>query len=211
MAEMRPEKIGSSVTRSTFLANVISRITNPCILSVLLLLLIAVFESGSLRELFGSVMIVLLFLVLLPLFYVYMRTVRNRSGEKFVAVPTVFLKQHPKDILVLGLIMGLPCIGILVLLDAPALMIATLVALLASSIVVALFNIFYRVSYHLAAITVLVIMAAIAWGPVLLVLLVGIPVIAWAKCRINEHTPAQISIGITIALIFSGAILYFLH
>ena len=211
MAELRQEKMESSLTRPANLANVISRITNPCILSVLLLLLIACFESGSLRDLFGFVVIVLLFLVLLPLFYVYMRTIRNRSGEKFVTVPTVFLKRHPKDIMILGLTTGLPCIIILVLLDAPSLMLSTLVILLASSIAVALFNMFYRVSYHLAAITVLVIMAAMAWGPILLILLVGIPVIAWAKYRINEHTLPQIAIGITIALIFSGAILYFFY
>ena len=211
MAELRTEKMQSDVTWSVFLANVISRVTNPCILSVLLLLLIACFESGSLRDLLALVMIVLLFLVLLPLFYVYVRTIRNRSGERFITVPTVFLKRHPKDVLVLGLALGLPCIIILWFIDAPSLMITTLVVLLVTSIAVAIFNIFYRVSYHLAAITVLVIMAVLAWGTFLLFLLIGIPVIAWAKYRINEHTPAQISIGIAIALIFSGIFLYFFN
>jgi hypothetical protein len=189
----------NNAIRSEFWADVISRVTNPCILSVLVLLLIAGTESGSLRDFIGSVMVLLLFLVLLPLFYVYMRTIRSHNDEKFTTVPTVFLKHRPKDILVLGLITGLPCFIILLLLDAPSRLLATLVVLLA----------LYRVSYHLAAVTVLVIIAALTWGWIYLVLLVFLPVIAWAKYRIREHTLPQVAVGIVVSLVVSGAILYF--
>jgi hypothetical protein len=73
--------------------------------------------------------------------------------------------------------------------------------------VTALFNIFYRVSYHLAAVTVLVLMAALTWGQIYFVLLAVIPLVGWAKYRINEHTPAQLAIGITVAVAVSGAII----
>jgi len=196
------------VTRSAYLARVISRVTNPCILSVLVLLLIAYTESTNVRELVGWVTIVLLFLVLMPLVYVYVRTSRSRSGTKLAADPTIFLKQHPRDILLLGLLLGLPCLVILFFLEAPSLLLCTLAALLASSIVIALFNIFYRVSYHLAAVTILVIMAALTWGQVLLVLLAAIPIIGWTKYQIHEHTPAQLATAIALSVAVSGAILY---
>jgi hypothetical protein len=196
-------------SRTIYLARVISKITNPCILSVLVLLLIAYTESTDVRVLVGWIAIVFLFLALLPLVYVYIRTYKSRGGTKLLANPTSFLKQHPRDILILGLLLGLPCLVILVFLEAPPLLLSTLAALLASSIVTALFNVFYRVSYHLAAVTVLVLMAALTWGQIYFILLAVIPLVSWAKYRINEHTPAQLAIGIAVSVAVSGATLYF--
>ena len=198
------------ITRSAYLARVISRVTNPCIHSVLILLLIAYTESTNTRVLVGWITTVLLFLVLLPLAYVYMRTSKGRSDIKLVTNPTIFLKQHSKDILILGLLLGMPCLVILLFLEAPSLLICTLAALLASSIVIALFNIFYRASYHLAAVTVLVIMAVLTWGQIMLVLLAAIPLIGWAKYRIHEHTPAQLATGIAASVAVTAITLYLL-
>jgi len=196
------------ITRSAYLARVISRITNPCFLSILVLLLIAFAEPTNIRVVVGWVTVVFLFLAVLPLGYVYMRTSRGRSVTKLLVKPTVFLKQHPIDILILGLLSGLPCLVILLFLEAPLPMLYTLAALLASSIVTALFNIFYRVSYHLAAVTILLIMTAQTWGPVLLVLLAAIPLIGWAKYQLQEHTPVQLAIGFVLSVAVSGATLY---
>ncbi len=198
-------------SRSTYLARVISKITNPCILSVLVLFLMAYTESTNLRVLIGWIAILFLFLALLPLIYVYIRTYTSRGGTKLLANPTSFLKQHPRDILILSLLLGLPCLVILVFLDAPLLLLSTLAALLASSIVTALFNIFYRVSYHLAAVTVLVLMAALTWGQIYFILLAVIPLVSWAKYRINEHSPAQLAISIAVSVAVSGATLYFFN
>ncbi|MEE9366405.1 MAG: hypothetical protein V3W44_06940 [Dehalococcoidales bacterium] len=195
------------VSRSIYLARVISKITNPCILSILVLLLMAYTESTDVRVLIGWAAIMFLFLVLLPLVYVYIRTSKSRGGAKLLANPTLFLRQHPRDILILGLLLGLPCLVILVILEAPPLLLSTLEALLASSIIVALFNMFYRVSYHLAAVTVLVLMAALTWGQIYFVLLALIPLVGWAKYRINEHTPVQLAIGVAVSVVLSGAII----
>jgi hypothetical protein len=195
------------VSRLNYLARAISRVTNPCILSVLVLLLIAGTESTDARALVAWVMTVLLLLVLVPLVYVYIRTFKNISSKKLIAAPTAFLKQHPRDILILGLSLGLPCLVILLFLEAPSLMLRTLVALLAGSIVAALLNIFYRVSYHLSAVTVLVIMSVLTWGQIFLVLWAAIPLIGWAKYYNHEHTPTQLALGIALAVVVSGATL----
>ena len=87
-------------------------------------------------------------------------------------------------------------------------MLNTLSALLAGSIVVAVFNIFYRVSYHLAAITILVIMAALTWGQIFLILLAVIPLVGWAKHQIHEHTLIQLAMGIILSMAIGGATMY---
>jgi hypothetical protein len=197
----------SKTGRSAYLARIISKITNPCILSVLVLLLMAYAESTDVRMLIGQAVVVFLFLVLLPLVYVYLRTLKSGKATILLTNPTLFLRQHPGDILVLSLFMGLACLIVLVFLDAPPLLLATLAALLASSIVAALLNMFFRASYHLTAVTVLVIMAALAWGQIYLLLLAAIPLVAWAKYRIHEHTPAQLVVGVAVAAVLSGIII----
>lgn len=199
------------ITRSAYLARLVSKVTNPCILSVLVLLSIAYAVSTNVRVLVSWVTILLLFLVLMPLVYVYMRTSRIRSDTKRVVDPIIFLRQHPRDVLILGLFLGLPCLVILLFLEAPSLLLCTLVALLVSSIVTALLNIFYRASYHLAAVTILVIMAALTWGQILLVLLAAIPLIGWAKYHIQKHTLAQLVTGIALSIAVSVATLYFFN
>jgi hypothetical protein len=196
------------VTRSTFIAQAISKFTNPCILSVLVLLLIVATESGNVCELVGWIAIILLFFVLIPVVYLYVRTSKSGNSIKSVFELTIFLKQHPRDILILALLLGLPCLAILWFIKVPASLISTLVALIASSIVTALFNIFYRVSFHLTAITLLIVMAAQAWGQAFLILLAAIPLIAWAKYQIRDHTVPQLLIGIAVGLVVSLSTLY---
>ena len=124
--------------------------------------------------------------------------------------PTIFLKQHPKDILILGVLFGLPCLVILAFLEAPSLLLCTLAALLVSSLVIALVYKFYRVSYHLAGVTIVVIMAALTWGQIFLVLMAAIPLVSWAKYRLNEHNPAQLATGVALSVAVIVTTLYLL-
>lgn len=190
------------------LARLISRLTNPCILSLLVLLSITYTESSNVRALVGSYATLLAFLIVLPLIYVYMRNSMGRRGAKLLVDPTIFLKQHPRDVIILGALFGLPCLLILVFTKAPSLLLYTLLALLATSLLVAAIYTFYRVSYHLAAVTTLVIMAALTWGRVFLVLSAAIPLVSWAKYRLHEHSPLQIVAGIALAVAVIVIILY---
>jgi hypothetical protein len=196
------------ITWSTYLAQAISKCTNPCVLSVVTLLLIAITKSSNMRELVGWIVIILPFFVLIPVVYLYVRASKSGNSIKSVFELTIFLKQHPRDILILALLLGLPCLAILWLIKAPAILISTLVALIAGSVVTALFNIFYRVSFHLTAITLLIVMTAQAWGQAFFILFAAIPLIAWAKYQIRDHTVPQLLIGIAVGLVVSLSTLY---
>ena len=187
------------VTRFTYVAQAISKFTNPTILSVITLLLIAFTKSSNVLESVGYFAIILLLFVFIPAVYVLMRTSRSGNQTKSLVGLTKFLKQHPIDILVIALLLGLPCLIILWFLKAPVALSSTVAALLAGSIVTSLFNLFYRVSFHLTGITILIIMAAQVWGQPYLFLLVAIPPISWAKFQIRDHTVPQLIIGIIVA------------
>lgn len=191
------------VTRSTYVAQTISKFTSPTILSVIILLLIAFTKSKNLSESIEWVAIILLFFVVIPVVYVLVRTSRSGNQTKSLVELNKFLKQHPADILILALSLGLPCLLILRFFEAPAILISTIVALLAGSIVTSLFNLFYRVSFHLTGITVLIIMAAQTWGRPYLFLLLAIPLISWAKFKIRDHTIPQLIIGTIVAVAVS--------
>jgi hypothetical protein len=98
---------------------------------------------------------------------------------------------------------------LLILLKAPAILLAPVAALLAGSIVTALFNTFYRVSYHLTALTILVIMTAHTWGFAYLLLGLIIPLVSWAKFRTREHTIPQLVEGMAVATVVCLAVLLY--
>lgn len=191
------------VTRSTYFAQVISKFTNPTILSVIFLLLIAFTKSKNLSESGGWFAIMLLFFVFIPVVYVLIRISRSEKQTKSPVELTKFLKRHPGDILFLALLLGLPCLITMWFLKAPPILFSTVAALLTGSVVTALFNLFYRVSFHLTGITILIIMAAQAWGPLYLFLLATIPLISWAKFQISDHTIPQLIIGTIVAVAVS--------
>ena len=196
------------VTRLTHGAQLISKFTNPSILSPITLLLIAFTGSTNATEMVSWVAVIIIFFVLIPAVYVYLRISSSENRGKSVIELTTFLKLHPRDILTLAFLLGLPCLAFLSFLKAPTTLIFAIVALLAGSIVTAVFNIFYRVSFHLTGITILILMAAQVWGPVFLVLLVTIPLIAWAKFQIHDHTIPQLVIGVVVGVVVSLATLY---
>ncbi|MFC2051629.1 hypothetical protein ACFLT4_02745 [Chloroflexota bacterium] len=193
--------------RLTKTGKVISRVANPCILSILVLALMATTASTDANSLISWIVTLIIFLVLLPTVYVFVRTYKNRDIIRLILSPTGFLKQHPKDVLVVALLFGLSGQIILFLLNAPPILLYTYAALFTGSIVIAILNMFYRVSYHMGAITILAIMVLIAWGQNLLPILFAIPIIGWAKYQIQEHTLAQIIIGFAGGMVISGIFL----
>ena len=191
------------------LARAVIRYTSPAILGVLVLLLIAMTKSSGLSSIVVSEAVLLLSFVILPLVYIYLRTAGFKNGGRLFSDPTLYLRNHPKDILVLGLLFGLPCLGILAYFGAPSALIATLTALLGISLIVALFNLVYRVSYHLAAVTAILISAVLTWGSVFLVLFAAVPVVGWAKYRAHEHTFTQIIVATILSTVATLIVFYY--
>jgi hypothetical protein len=190
-------------------ARLIANVTNPSVLSVLLLLLIAFLKSHNPSEAAVWMGVIFALYILIPVLYVYFRMRTSGIRSKSILVLITFLKKHPRDILILSVVLGIPCLILLILLKAPAILLATVAALLAGSIVTALFNTFYRVSYHLTALTILVIMTAHTWGKGFLFLALIIPMVFWAKLRIREHTVPQLVEGMAVGTAVCLAVLLY--
>jgi hypothetical protein len=189
--------------RATHIAKIVTGLTNPSILSVLLLLLIAFTKSSKPSGAAVWMAVIFAFYIFIPVLYVYFRMQASGIRSKSVFEIITFLKKHPVDILILSFVLGIPCLLVLIFLKAPTMLLAPVIALLAGSIITAVFNIFYRVSYHLTAITILVVMTVHTWGPAYLFLILTLPLIAWAKFHIRDHTIPQLVTGMAVALVIS--------
>lgn len=189
------------MNRTTTIARAISRVTNPCFLSVVVLILIACLSSVELWPTISHIALIVLALVLLPITYVLVRMARSGTRAEHLGDLVNFLKEHPKDVGALGMILGLPGVLILLTLDAPKFLVATLTSLLACSLIIALFRGFYRVSYHLAGVTCLIVMAAQIWGQVFFATAAVIPAIIWARYLLREHSLSQMLAGSVLAVV----------
>ena len=190
---------------------VISKIANPCFLSISVLALIALTYSADVTSLASWIVSLIIFLIVLPGLYVLAKAYKEGNIPDFLLSPTAFLKKHPRDVLVIALLFGLSGYFCLFLLNAPSIMLYTYASLLIGSMTIALFNMFYRVSYHLGTVTILVIMASVAWSQNFFLLAITLPIIGWAKHRVKEHTLIQLIGGIAIAAAISSIVLLLFH
>jgi hypothetical protein len=132
-------------------AHAIAKISNPCLLSIIILLAIAVTSGERLSSIAVWSAIVMVFLVVIPLIYIYLRISSGKGDPGLRTDPTRFLKRRPRIIIVLGIVCGLPCGLALAGLAAPSPMLQTLAALLITACLIALINLHYRASFHLSA------------------------------------------------------------
>ena len=194
---------------STGLARRISKASNPCLLSVITLLaMVWTYPAGLSNRVSWTTAIISL-LTAAPLGYVYLRMLTTARYNRTKTGPISFLRQNPKDIVILGLICGIPSLILLEYIKAPPLLLETLIALLTGALIVALIYVFYRVSFHLTALTILVIMAIVAWGQGAFILLAGIPLVSWSRYRTQDHSLIQLVSGVALGVAIGLAVLFF--
>jgi hypothetical protein len=87
-----------------FLAKIVVNITNPCFLSIVMLAVIIIAQADRFVSLVEWGITLFSLLVLLPGLYVYLRLRFSRNYTNLQYHPMDFLKQHPKDILILGVV-----------------------------------------------------------------------------------------------------------
>ncbi len=196
------------MSRPINIAKAISRVTNPCFLSVVILALMACTNSSELGSTVSHIAVIALGLVLLPIAYVLIRMAKGGTRAERLGDLVDFLKEHPRDVGALGMVFGLPCTVLLVYLEAPSFLVATLTSLLVCSLLIALVRGLYRVSYHLAGVTCLIIMSAALWGPVLFTAVIIIPLIVWARYLLREHTFNQMMTGSVLGVVVCVVALY---
>ena len=99
-------------------AKIISMITNPAILSIIMLFIILFTKSDRLSAAAAQSIALIGLLVILPLVFVFLRTASLLDKKIYRTDPTLFLKRHPLDIMILGIVCGSSSLVVLKLLSA---------------------------------------------------------------------------------------------
>jgi hypothetical protein len=109
-------------------------------------------------------------------------------------------RQNRRPLYLIGLLCVLVCLMVLLVLDAPAVLIACLAALLVWAVVQAAINAFVtKVSGHTAVaagcIAALLVTGSVT-SPIVIALLFALLVlVGWARLNTRDHTPAQVVLG----------------
>jgi len=192
----------------TAIAKPVSRVLNPFFISIMALLVATYAGTSNLREFGTWTLITLFFCVIVPFAYIYVRSSGKGGSKKRIPDFSPFLKERRKEIWALVIIAGVPFISLLIILKAPTILMVTLVSLIGSCLVIALVNRFFKASFHISSVTILVITAVVVWGQAALPALLIIPLVGWARFSVREHSLVQLAVGFAIALVIEGASLY---
>jgi membrane-associated phospholipid phosphatase len=65
---------------------------------------------------------------------------------------------------------------------------------------------FYRASYHLAAVTSLAVIVSLTFRQASPLALTIVPLVGWARYRLEQHTPGQLVTGFGLAVAVSLAL-----
>ena len=172
------------------IASLISDVLNPFIVSIVLIFILSVASSGSTVDVFKWAFLAL-GLSVIPVFCVILFWFRK---GKLDTIFTSIRQQRTRIYLIASLIAIAGCL-ILYYTNAPLTLLAGFISGLLSIIVYMVINLWWKISLHTAfvagAVTMLVILYEWA-GAATLVL---IPLTAWSRIELNNHSLAQTIIG----------------
>ena len=143
-----------------------------------------------------------------PLIYAKIRaTVLSRGGSQ-QKISRSLVRNDPGQLFVMTGLFGVPSAAILHYLNGPRNLLIIILGITAVMLVIALVNMIYRGSFHLAMVTSMLTALWFLFGTVSLISFALIPILGFSRYQLGEHTPAQIVAGFFIGLIVGGAVFY---
>jgi len=176
------------------LARIATNILNPFLLSLIILVLLAMESTTSTDEAVKWSLIGLA-LSVFPVFAVVIYLVSKKKLDGIFIHP----RQQRHRIYILAICCAVLGYIVLVVLNAPELLVATFAAGLATVIVFMAINLFWKISLHTAFITGSVTVLIIVYGGMAAWTVLLVPLVAWARIEMKLHTPAQVFTGALLA------------
>ena len=187
------------------IANLISNILNPFLVSLILILLLS-FEATSNGEL--NVLdalrwsLILIALSILPVYLAIIYLVRSGGLD---SVFTNVRRQRLKIYLLAGGWAAVGCV-VLLYLKAPPRLMAASVAGLSTVVIFMCINLWWKISLHTAFIAASVTLLVILYGWVAVVAIVLIPLMFWARMELKRHSLAQVAAGALLSTLIVAVV-----
>lgn len=181
------------------LARLTSYVLNPFLVSFIVIILLAVESTNSTGEALKWAAISLV-LSVLPVFTVVICMVRQKKLDGVFVNP----RQQRNIIYLLASVLAVIGCGLLWYLKAPELLAVAFTAGLAAIVIFMTINRYWKISLHTAFTAASVTVITIVYGAVGALTILLLPPVAWARIRLNQHSPAQVAAG---ALLSAGIVM----
>lgn len=93
----------------------------------------------------------------------------------------------------------------MLVLDAPGAMVAMVVAMLATLVAIMVVTVAWKISVHTSVLSGAITMTAIALGPWWWLAVPLLPLVAWSRVVLREHTSAQAIAGSVLGFVVAGS------
>lgn len=183
----QPTAHGLPPTNQQRLARLVTDLLAPSPIAAAMLGLIAwrSAETAAGAIVWGGVAV--LVAAVLPFAYL-LRGVRRRA----VTDLHVRRREQRPRILLVGLICALAAFGLLLGLGAPPLLVAAVGSGAFAVAVLLAITLVWKISIHVGVVTGAAIVLVLMFGPVLSLAAALIPLVAWSRVAVGDHTPAQV-------------------
>ena len=172
------------------LAKLTTDILNPFLLSIIVFILLVVESTNNANEALKWILISLV-LSVLPVFLVVVYMVRRKKLEGIFANP----RQQRNGIYILASVLGAVGCGVMWYFEAPRLLSVTFTAGLISIVAFMVINCYWKISLHTAFVAGSVTIITIVYGALGALTILLLPLVAWARISLNQHSPAQVITG----------------
>ncbi|AUY49540.1 hypothetical protein [Streptomyces sp. CB01881] len=140
------------------------------------------------------------------LFAAVIPTLFIRRGVRRGTLEDRHVGHRQRRLTVLPFIMGsvLTCFAVMLGLDAPADLTATVLAMFVSLVPILVITVWWKVSVHTAVASGAVVCLAVALGPWWLLAAPPVAVIGWSRVVLRDHTTAQTVAGAVVGALTAG-------
>ena len=185
------------------IAHLTSGIFSPFLIGLILILLVSLEATASFNAAIKWSLL-LFALSILPTFTFTVFLVRNNHLD---GVFSSSCRQRIRIYALMFVLAGVCCIT-LFFLKAPLMLLVLAIAGLTGTVIFTLLNLWWKVSLHTAFITAMVTMLFIFYGFVSTALLPLIPLVAWSRIRLGQHSMAQTATGALLGALILSAVFY---
>ena len=183
------------------IANLISNILNPFLVSLILILLLSFGVTSSILDALKWALVLTAFSVV-PVYLAIIYLVRSGRLDN---VFTNVRRQRTKIYLLAGGWAAAGCV-VLLYLKAPPRLLAVSVAGFLTAIIFMCINLWWKISLHTAFIAASVTLLVILYGWVAVVAIVLIPLMFWARMELKRHSLAQVAAGALLSTLIVAVV-----
>jgi membrane-associated phospholipid phosphatase len=172
------------------MARIFSTVCNPFLTSLALFVVLAGARARGATDFWVLLFNSAFFTSIGPMLYIFALYATDRISDLDMSIRSERQRVFGAFVIFFGL--GTLDLG---LIHAPAIMTATMAALAASSLVVGLITMYWKISTHALGITAPLVASLYLFGREPLPFFVLIPIVCWARVYLKAHTTLQVVAG----------------